>query len=117
MYGSCCAPLHRGERPAPTAEALMRSRYSAFAVGAGEYLLRTWHPSTRPDRMDLDDGLVWTRLDVVSTLRGGPFDAEGIVHFVANHRGAGGRGRQEEISRFRREGGRWYYVDGRSPDS
>ena len=52
-YDDCCAPLHRGERDAPTAVQLMRSRYSAFAVGDMPYLLRTWHPTTRPDDLAL----------------------------------------------------------------
>jgi len=113
-YGACCGPLHRGVRNAATAEALMRSRYSAFAVGDAGYLRATWHPTTRPASLELDAGLQWRRLDVVATSAGGPFDDAGIVEFVAHHRDAatGERGRLREVSRFVREGGRWFYVDG-----
>jgi SEC-C motif domain protein len=73
-YESCCGRLHAGA-PAPTAESLMRSRYSAFAVGDAGYLLRTWHPSGRPRTLSLDPTLRWTRLAVLETRDGGPFDA------------------------------------------
>ncbi|MBM7821609.1 SEC-C motif-containing protein [Cellulosimicrobium cellulans] len=120
-YGACCGRYHAGLRPgpdgshAPTAEALMRSRYSAFAVGDARYLRATWHASTRPSDLDLDDDLEWRRLDVVRTEAGGPFDATGVVEFVAHHRSRtdrADRGRLHEVSRFVREGDRWYYVDG-----
>jgi len=108
-YANCCGPLHAGA-PAPTAERLMRSRFSAFALGDAAYLLRSWHPSTRPQALDLDDGLRWYRLDIESTERGGPFDADGVVAFTAYYKGAE-RGSLHEVSRFVREGGDWYYVD------
>ncbi|WP_278236054.1 YchJ family protein [Isoptericola sp. AK164] len=112
-YGECCAPLHRGERTAPTAEALMRSRYSAFAVGDADYLSATWHPGTRPSSLDLDPGRRWRRLDILGTSAGGPFDDAGEVEFVATFTDDdGGRGRLHELSRFVREGGTWLYVDG-----
>ena len=115
-YADCCGRLHAGiaagGRYAPTAESLMRSRYSAFAVRDAGYLLATWHPSTRPDHVDLDDDVEWRRLDVVRTSAGGLFDDAGVVEFVAHHRGADGRGRLHEVSRFVREDGRWFYVDG-----
>ncbi|MBO0610783.1 YchJ family protein [Myceligenerans salitolerans] len=114
-YGSCCGRYHRGTgNPAPTAEALMRSRYAAFAVGDAGYLLATWSPSSRPDRLDLDDDVRWQRLDVLRTEAGGPFDDTGVVEFVAHYRTAGGRGRLHEVSRFEKLGKRWYYVDGRT---
>ncbi|RMI12888.1 YchJ family protein [Cellulomonas triticagri] len=111
-YDECCGPLHRGERTAPTAEALMRSRYSAFAVEDAAYLRTTWHPRTRPAELDLDPGTSWLRLDVVATSAGGPFDTAGTVEFRAFFRHAEGRGALHEVSRFVREGGRWLYVDG-----
>lgn len=113
-YGECCGPLHAGVRTAGTAEALMRSRYAAFAVHDASYLLQTWHPSTRPSSLELDPDQQWRRLDVLAT-RGGPFDDDGEVEFVATFRsasGSGERGRLQETSRFVREGGHWYYVDG-----
>ncbi|MCB7136021.1 YchJ family protein [Cellulosimicrobium marinum] len=121
-YGACCGRHHAalrgdgaGGAGAPTAEALMRSRYSAFAVGDADYLLATWHASTRPGTLDLDDDVEWRRLDVVRTEAGGPFDDAGVVEFVAHHRSRTDRtdrGRLHEVSRFVREDGRWLYVDG-----
>jgi len=90
----------------------MRSRYSAFVVGDAAYLLATWHPLTRPVTLDLDADVVWTRLDIESTRRGGPFDREGVVEFTAYCRRHGERVRQHETSRFERVGGTWFYIDG-----
>lgn len=113
-FDECCGPVHRGERVAATAEALMRSRYSAFAVGDVGWLLASWHPSTRPDRLDLDDDVVWRRLDILATHAGGPFDDAGEVEFAAYWRtpSTGDRGRLHEVSRFARTEGAWQYVDG-----
>ncbi|WP_200329347.1 YchJ family metal-binding protein [Leucobacter sp. L43] len=112
-FAECCAPLHAGDR-APTAERLMRSRYSAFAVGDAQYLLTTWDPSTRPASLDLDDGTAWQRLFVEHTTGGGPFDDTGLVTYTAVARGPEGRIELRERSRFRRSGPdhRWVYVDG-----
>lgn len=93
----------------------MRSRYSAFALGGpamAEYLLATWHPSTRPTALELDEQTQWRRLDVVRTSGGGPFDTDGTVDFEAHWREGGERGVQREHSRFVREEGRWFYLDG-----
>ena len=87
----------------------MRSRFSAFAVGDADYLLATWHPSTRPGDLTLDSDLRWYRLDILDRLAGGPLDTEGVVEFEAFYRGDE-RGSQRERSRFVREGGRWFYV-------
>jgi SEC-C motif-containing protein len=110
-YDECCGPLHAGA-PAPSAERLMRSRFSAFALGLPGYLLESWHPSTRPASLDLDPGQRWTRLDILSTRSGGPFDSSGTVAFRAWWRSDTERGTLEETSEFVRESGRWYYVDG-----
>lgn len=111
-FGRCCAPVHRAERAAPTAEALMRSRYSAFATGDVEWLLASWHPATRPADLHLDPETRWLRLEIVRTLGGGPFDDEGEVEFRAVARDAAGRLVLHESSRFVREGGVWRYRDG-----
>src|SRR3954447_1236747 len=108
-YESCCGRLHAGEA-APTAELLMRSRYSAFAVGDAGYLLRTWHPSGRPARLDLDPAQRWTRLVVLGTQGGGLFDATGTVEFRAVYVHDGQRGALTETSRFVRHRGRWVYL-------
>jgi SEC-C motif-containing protein len=104
QYDACCGPAHAGAA-APTAEALMRSRYSAFALGLEPYLLASWHPSTRPARLDLDPELTWRRLQIVDT-------GEGVVEFRASYRGPDGAGLLHERSRFVQEAGRWYYLDG-----
>jgi SEC-C motif-containing protein len=108
-YESCCGRFHAGT-PAPTAESLMRSRYSAFAVGDTAYLLRTWHPSARPPTLSLDPNLVWTRLAVLETHDGGLFDATGTVQFRAVYRQQGQRGVLAETSRFVRQDGHWSYL-------
>jgi SEC-C motif-containing protein len=100
------------EAAAPTAERLMRSRFSAFALGLPRYLLDSWHPSTRPDTLDLDAGLRWQLLDILRTERGGPFDTDGVVEFRATYREGGHRGELRETSTFTRDGTRWFYVDG-----
>ncbi len=110
-YRACCGAFHRGDGAAPTAVRLMRSRYSAFAVGDAEYLLATWHPKTRPQSLDLDPAQRWYRLDILRSERGGMLDIEGIVEFRAWYRSEGSSGDQREVSRFRREGGRWFYLD------
>ncbi len=110
-YLGCCGPLHSGQTVAPSAERLMRSRYSAFAVGDDAYLLSTWHPKTRPREFELDPALVWTRLDIHRTLHGGPFDTDGIVEFTAHCRSDGIRSTQHEVSRFVRVDRRWLYLD------
>jgi SEC-C motif-containing protein len=108
-YHACCGRFHAGA-PAPTAESLMRSRYSAFAVGDAKYLLRTWHPSGRPQTLTLDPGLAWTRLAVLETDAGGLFDATGTVRFRAIYVQEGQRGVLAETSRFLRQDGRWTYL-------
>ncbi|WP_443079020.1 YchJ family protein [Streptosporangium sp. NBC_01495] len=109
-YGDCCGRLHRGEASATTAEALMRSRFSAFSVGDAGYLLRTWHPLTRPPGVDLGGGLRWTRLEVLETTGGSAFHTEGTVRFRAHYVERGEEGHMEEHSRFARHGGDWVYV-------
>lgn len=111
-FVDCCGPIVGGDRVAPTASALMRSRFTAFAIGDRDHLLRTWHARTRPDELELDDSIAWYRLDVESAVAGGPFDTEGQVGFSAYYRVDGRRARLSELSRFVREGGQWYYVDG-----
>ncbi|MBF4589315.1 YchJ family protein [Curtobacterium sp. VKM Ac-1395] len=110
-YDECCGPLHAGAA-APTAERLMRSRFSAFALGLPQYLLDSWHPSTRPASLELDPEQRWTRLDIVGTRDGGPFDTRGQVTFRAWWRSDTDRGTLEETSDFVRERGRWSYVNG-----
>ncbi|WP_089306746.1 YchJ family protein [Geodermatophilus pulveris] len=111
-HGECCGRLHGGTSAAATAEQLMRSRYSAFAVGDAAYLLATWHPSTRPPALELDPAVRWTGLDVLATSRGGLLDTDGTVEFRAWYRHDGTTGHQHEVSRFTRVDGAWRYLDG-----
>ncbi|MFM9971840.1 MAG: YchJ family protein [Burkholderiales bacterium] len=110
-YTACCQPWHNGLTEgvhAPTPEILMRSRYSAYVVGLIDYLLATWHPSTAPGELELSP-VKWIGLEVLHIEMAG--DA-GVVEFVARCRVNGRAERMHEISRFVREGGRWYYIDG-----
>ena len=82
----------------------MRSRFSAYALGLDEYVLSSWHPSTRPVELDLDDDVEWRRLQIVDT-------APGVVEFRASFRSPRGGGLVHERSRFVHEHGNWFYVD------
>lgn len=109
-YGRCCQPWHEGAA-APTAEALMRSRYSAYVLKLEDYLLATWQTATRPGELDLAaDGCKWLGLEVKRHVVQDENHAS--VEFVARYRIAGRGHRLHELSRFVREAGRWYYVDG-----
>lgn len=113
-YAACCGRYHAGAA-APDAEALMRSRYSAFVRGDADYLRVSWHPETRPDELGLDAPgaakTTWLGLTVKSHRVTGPDTAE--VEFVARYRVGGGSAvRMQELSRFARIDGRWFYVDG-----
>ncbi len=109
-YRHCCGPLHDGAS-ADTAEALMRSRYAAFALGLEDHVFRTWHPRTRPSGRLTSDGLIWLGLTVVRSEDGGPEDSTGVVQFEARYDAGGGEDVVRETSRFERRAGRWVYVD------
>ncbi|MEU8349042.1 MULTISPECIES: YchJ family protein [unclassified Streptomyces] len=111
-YEDCCGRLHRGEARAATPEELMRSRYTAFALHDEPYLLRTWHPRTRPPGIGFDPALRWQRLDILGSTGGGPFHGAGTVEFRAHYTHGGRPGSQHENSRFTRHEGDWVYVDG-----
>ncbi|WP_212911033.1 YchJ family protein [Streptomyces sp. TS71-3] len=111
-YEACCGRFHSGAAGAPTAEALMRSRYSAFAVRDEAYLLRTWHPRTRPVSVELGDGPRWTGLEILATEAGSAFHSTGVVTFRARFTDGGRAGELRERSRFERIEGAWVYVDG-----
>ena len=112
-YAACCGRWHAGALclKAPDAEALMRSRYSAYVLDLRDYLLATWHASTRPAALQAaEPGLRWLGLDV---RRHHAADADhATVEFIARSKLGGRAHRLHETSRFKREGGRWFYVDG-----
>lgn len=95
----------------------MRSRYSAYVLAREDYLLRTWHPSTRPQSLDFDNAemINWLGLKIIRTEAGGPDDEQGVVEFVARYKMGGKAHRMVEISRFVRENGHWFYLEGTLP--
>lgn len=115
-YRACCGPRHAGTQPAQTPEQLMRSRYSAFALGNANYLVATRHPDFRAGD-DLKSiqaslrGLRWKGLEIVAA-SGGPGDTEGMVEFRAHYLVNLTPQLMHERSQFRCENGRWYYCDG-----
>ena len=111
-YGGCCGRYHDGTATAPTAERLMRSRYSAFVVGDEEYLQLSWHPDTRPVGPVIDPTIRWTGLEIVAAVGGRLGESAGTVEFVARFREDGVTGSMHESSRFRRVEGNWRYLDG-----
>jgi SEC-C motif-containing protein len=127
----CCGPYIAGAALPPTAEALMRSRYTAFAMKDEAYLRKTWHPSTRPTEniVDQDEKIQWLGLEIKSPLRlrqrqqGSPEQPDhDTVEFVARFRINGRAQRLHEVSRFVREAEtagpepRWFYLDGSFPE-
>lgn len=113
-YAACCGRYHGGA-PAPDAATLMRSRYSAYVLRLEAYLLATWHPSTRPAALDLAaDHTKWLGLEVKR--RTAESADRATVEFVARYKVGGRAHRMHEVSRFVREEGRWFYVDGEFPD-
>ncbi|MFJ7494188.1 YchJ family protein [Streptomyces sp. NPDC097727] len=108
-YADCCGRLHAGTAAAPTCEALMRSRYAAFVVRDEAYLLRTWHPDTRPPAVDFDPGMRWVRLEILETTDGSAFHTTGTVTFRAHCTDNGRPASLHEKSRFVRSEGAWVY--------
>ena len=116
MYTVCCGELHAGRVLAQTPLELMRSRYSAFALGSVDYLIESWHPETRPASLVVDESQRWIGLKIKTVSHGGTDEDEGSVEFVARYKVQGKAYRLHENSRFRRLGGRWYYLDGKQLD-
>lgn len=111
-YATCCGRYHSG-LPAPDAASLMRSRYSAYVFKLEDYLLSTWYSSSRPATLDLvNDNTKWLGLEVKKYLAESADQA--TVEFIARYKIGGGRAeRLHEVSRFVREEGKWFYVDGK----
>jgi len=113
-FDACCGPLVRGEVLATRAEQLMRSRYTAYAVSAGDHLFRTWHARSRPTSVEPDPWIRWVGLEVLGVEGGEEDDEEGIVEFLAHWTAGEGSTRQtgelRERSLFVRRAGRWMYL-------
>lgn len=107
-YEHCCQPYHQGEK-APTPEALMRSRFTAFVLKLEDYLRLSWHISTQPQELDLSNSPDWVSLRILDS---GEKGASGFVHFQAIHRIDSGWGYLQEESEFIKENERWYYLTG-----
>ena len=108
----CCGPALSGTHPAKTAEALMRSRYAAFCLQNQDYLLKTWHPSTRPKDVDFEAKQQWLGLKIVTKSDGAQEDSQGKVEFIARYKIHGRAYRIHENSDFLRQDGHWYYTQG-----
>ena len=108
----CCLPILAGRLPATTAEALMRSRYSAYVGLDTPYLLSSWHPDTRPPRLELDAQQRWLGLKIRRLQLGGESDETGVVEFVARYKIDGRGFALREVSEFCRWQGRWVYLAG-----
>jgi len=116
-YDACCGAIIGGSQPASTAEALMRSRYSAFVKGEVDYLRDSLHPDHRDDfdpaaTKDLAVNSTWLGLQILNTTGGGKDDQEGTVEFIANFRMKGATYQHHELAQFNRHNGTWYYTDG-----
>ncbi len=112
-YTECCQLFHDGTHFPITAEALMRSRYSAYVLQNSDYLLATWHKTTRPIQLDFsEDNTTWQKLEILHTKKGGAKDDKGRVEFNAYMLDGETRLTMHEISRFKKIAGRWFYVDG-----
>ena len=117
-FDNCCSPLISGDQAAVTAEALMRSRYSAYVVGAIDYLGDTLHPDYRSDydaaaTRKWAEQSEWCGLEIRTVEQGQEGDEKGTVEFVASYKVDGTTHRHHEFSRFLRQQGRWYYADGK----
>ncbi len=119
-YGECCEPLIQGDKIADTAQALMRSRYSAHVKSENDYLFDTTHPDKREgyDREGIaqwSKKAEWQSLEILNIEDGGPEDTKGVVEFVARYREKTKPVKHHEIAEFVKEDGRWYFYDGNAP--
>ena len=111
-YQDCCQPFLSQKQDAPTAEALMRSRYTAFALQDENYLRYSWHPDTCPQEIRLNKNTAWLGLTIKNTTAGKSDDDSGTVEFVARNKTNGKAQRIHENSRFVRVNNQWLYADG-----
>jgi SEC-C motif-containing protein len=117
-FAQCCGPYLAGQQLAATARVLMRSRYTAYVQQDENYLLQSWHPSTRPHDLALRQQapVKWLGLTIIRTQAGEENDTNGVVEFVARYKVNGKAQRLHETSQFVKEAGRWFYVRGEMDD-
>lgn len=112
-YALCCGRVHRsGAGLGMSAASLMRARYAAYVLRDADFLLTSWHPTTRPSEVTFDADLEWLGLEVIATNAGTGFDNEGTVEFRARFRRGSEHLELHELSSFTRLDGRWVYVEG-----
>ena len=117
VYSDCCEPFIRGQKNAPTAETLMRSRYSAYVEHEIEYIINSCIQDEN-DKIDIDqtrswsEGSKWLGLNILSTEKGGPTDTEGVVEFEASYEMDGLKEVHHERAKFKNQNGRWFYDEG-----
>lgn len=122
VYTDCCQPFHLGNERPPTAQALMRSRYSAFSLALASYLVDTHHPKNRePNELqslqDTFKDCEWKQLSIIKTNAGNENDNEGWVEFIAHYEAQGELGTLHENSYFVKEQNQWFYVEGELKDA
>ncbi len=114
LYKDCCGFFHAKSGYPITAEALMRSRYSAYVLKNEKYLFYTWHKSQRPESLNLKlNGVRWLGLQIIDKKDGGENDFTGVVEFMARYLNGSKEGTVHEISNFLKEDNKWFYVDGK----
>jgi SEC-C motif-containing protein len=122
QFTNCCGPYLANKKKPKTAEALMRSRYSAFVVGEIDYIFNTHHESTRSE-LDIEGVRSWATesdwkgLKIHGTEKGQETDSEGKVEFSCLFNYAGKDQSHHELSTFKKENGEWYFVDGTLKDA
>ncbi|MEE4359159.1 MAG: YchJ family protein [Desulfococcaceae bacterium] len=119
-YAQCCEPIILGERPAETAEALMRSRFSAYAKKITDYIVKSTHPDQRqadsPQTVeDWAQNTRWHSLNILECTDGGPEDTEGSVEFVADYTEKNKRKKHHELAQFKKKDGKWFFYDAGLP--
>ena len=111
-FSQCCEKHLKGNANAETAEQLMRSRYCAYVKENESYLKDTWHKDTRPETIEFETSIKWTRLRIKNTEKGGVNDEQGTVEFIATYKNSGRAFQLHENSQFVRSEGSWVYLDG-----
>ena len=110
-FSQCCGKYLNDKAKAETAEQLMRSRYCAYIEENESYLTNTWHPDTRPESIEFEPAIKWSRLRIKNTDKGGANDEQGTVEFIATYKNNGRAFQLHEISRFVRNNGDWVYLN------
>jgi SEC-C motif-containing protein len=119
-YSECCEPFILGVNPVPTAEALMRSRYTAYTRCEVDYILRTTHPNQRNQDSETNirqwaQKSVWHELNILNIVGGGSEDPAGTVEFIAEYTENNKRVSHHELAEFKKENGTWFFWDGGPP--